>query len=200
MAVIEDFPSIISTLTLAKTLYDCGRFDVVEKYFFDELCWDDYYHNMLVTIEHIFTRYESYYNEDDCYEIMYFEDEVISKYFVYAWEYGKKHDLHFSQNPYVSLADEEVKRWLYVSNCSSWKLSAYVRSKKSAQRSRIFVYIDTSCGCTAHENIAYGLVQLYAWFAEKNTEFDAMKTTASSIEITVPDTHTKEENLGVMAA
>lgn|GEM_PF-1690172 len=175
MSAIEGFDSVISTLILAKTLYDHNRFEIVEKNFSGELCYDNYYVNMLETMSQIFSGHESYYNEDDCLEIMTFEDEVISNYFVNAWKYGKAHDLHYSQNPHVSLAEDVVRQWLYVSNCSSWKLCAHIRSEKSARRSKIFVYIDSSCGCSAHENIAYGLVQLYAWFAAKNTEFESMK-------------------------
>ena len=180
MAEIEGFDSIISTLTLAKSLHDIDRFDIVKNQFFDVLCYDSYYENMLSTISEIFSGYESNYDECDYSEIMSFEDEVISTYFVNAWEFGKKHNLHYNHNPFASFARDEVRKWLHVSSCSSWKLSAYIRSKKSAKKSRIFVYIDTTCGCNAYENIAYGLVQLYAWFVEKNAEFDAMKITAET--------------------
>lgn len=197
MDEFEGFDTILSGLTLAKALYDIGRFDIVERHFFDELHWEDYYHNMLAAISYVFAVHESDYNENDDVEIMSFEDKVISDYFVYAWEYGKKHNIHYSQNPYVSLAHKEVERWLYVSNCSSWKLSAHIRSKESAKKSRIFVYHDTSCGCTAHENIAYGLIQLYAWFVSKNAEFENKE---NAIVPFVPDASTKTEYLEVAAA
>ena len=163
MEGLEGFESIISTLALAKALHDIGKFDIVEEHFFDVLCWDDYFHNVLAAISLIFDIHESGYDNEEDYdtEIMYFKDKVISDYFVHTWEYGKKHNLHYNENPYVSLAHKEVERRLYVSNCSSCRLSAHTRSKESAKKSRIFVYIDTNCGCNAYGNIAYGLIKLY---------------------------------------
>lgn len=197
MEELEGFDSIISTLILAKALHDIGRFDLVEKHFCDVLCWEDFYHNMLAAISIIFTKYEGDYIENDDCEIMSFGDEVISDYFVHAWEYGKKSNLHYSQNPYMTLAQGEVRRWLEVSTCSGWKLSAHIRSKKSAKKSKIFVFHYTSCGCNASENIAYGLIQLYAWFVAKNAEFKNMKTTAVSF---APTISAEAEYQEVMAA
>jgi hypothetical protein len=182
MSEIEGFKSIISTLILAKSLHDIGRFEIAESGFSDQLCWDDYYHNIFAVISRIFSGYESNYSEDNCMEIMCFTDEIISNYFVHAWEYGKLHNLHYSENPYVTEAQNEVRSWLGVSHCSYWKLAAYIRTKKSAQKSKLLVFMDTGCGCNSDEYIAYGLIQLYTWFVAKNAEFDAMKTTMDVAE------------------
>ena len=199
MAEIDGFNSIVSTLVLAKTLYDNDRFDIVEEHFFDALCWDDYYHNICSVISLIFSRYEGDYMEDDATEIMYFGDDVISNYFVNAWDYGKKHNLHYSQNPYVELAHKEVSSWLGVSTCSGAKLCAYVRSEKSAKKSIIVVY-SSNCSCNSHEGIAYGLIQLYSWFVAKNAEFDTMKHDPNAIGLTTSVAGTEESAQGAIAA
>ena len=49
MDEFEGFDVILNGLRLAKALYDIGRFDIVENHFFDELHWDDYYHNIRAT-------------------------------------------------------------------------------------------------------------------------------------------------------
>jgi len=178
MAVIEGFESVLSQMVLAKELYDIDRYDIVEQHFSDELSWDSYYENILGVISSIFSGYHGNYDDDDDTEIMVFEDDNISNYFVYAWEQGKLQKLPYDKNPYLSQAQSEVDRWLNVSNCTGWRLLGYTKTKKKARQSKILVQHYTGCGCNSIENIAYGLIQLYAWFVAKNAEFAAMKATA----------------------
>jgi len=171
---IEDFSAIISTLVLAKELHDIDRFDIVEEQFYDSVCPDGYYHNILSAVSSIFYGFENDYSEESGIEFMSFEDDVISKYFVHAWEYGKLHDQHYSQNPYVAQAQGEIGRWLNNGTCVDWKLLAYIRTKKAAQQTRLLVCM-YSCNCNAIEGVAYGLVKVYGWFAAKCAEFKAME-------------------------
>jgi len=176
---IEGFDTIISSLVLAKKLYDIDRFDIVEQQFFDVLSWDAYFENMMGVISSIFMGYSSDYSDEDATELMTFEDDVISNYFVYAWKYGKLHNIHYSQNPYVEQAHKEVERLLHIGCCVGYKLLAYTRTKKSAQKSRLLVLMGNSCGgCNIYGNVSLALVQLYSWFTNKCAEFETLKIVA----------------------
>jgi hypothetical protein len=201
MAVIEGFESVLSQIMLAKELYDIDRYDVVEQNFFDELSWDSYFENILGVISSIFSGYHGNYDDDEDIENMVFEDDIISKYFVYAWEQGKLQKLPYDKNPYLSQAQSEVERRLNVSNCVGWRLLGYTKTKKKARQSKILVQHYTSCGCNSIEHIAYGLIQLYAWFIEKNAEFETMKITAiPTAEPAVPVISIETEYREVKAA
>jgi len=175
MAEIEGFDAIISTLHLAKELHDIGRFDIVKYQFHNVLCWDGYYENNLNVLSSIFSGFYNDYDEDNDMEFMMFEDDIISEYFVFAWKYGKLHKLSSEQNPYVIQAQDKVRRWLNFSSCTYWKLLAYTKTRKTAQQSKLLIRIYTGCGCNAHEGVAYGLIQLYAWFANMCGEFKALE-------------------------
>ena len=173
MSEIEGFHSIVSSLSLAKKLHDIGRFDVL-KQLDDSLCWDSYYSHMLDVVSSIFSGFKSDYADDDETEFMEFQDDVISNYFIYAWEYGKLHKIHYSQNPYVAQAQDEARNCLNTSCCLDWKLLAYIRTKKAAQKSKVLVCMGNGCGgCCGHENLAHGLIRLYAWFKNKCDELKA---------------------------
>jgi hypothetical protein len=174
---IEGFDNIIEILGLAKELHDIDRYEIVKERFSDVLCWDCYYDDMLSAIASIFEDYQNNYIDDDGIEIMTFMDDVISEYFVHAWEYGKLHNLHYSQNPHVDTAKKEAQRWFQGSCCIDWKLSAYIRTKKAAKQSKLLVLMDTNgCGgCSSYEKVAYGLIRLYVWFKDKCAEFETLK-------------------------
>ena len=187
---IEDFSAIITSLTLAKELYDADRFDIVRQGFHDVLCGYSYYENIMVVTSSIFSGFCTTYNEENETDIMTFEDDVISDYFIYAMEYGKQHKLPHDQNPYVSQAHDEVRRWLNCSSCVDWKLLAYTKTKKAAKKSKLLVCIFLSCGCNAQEGVAYGLIQLYSWFKYKSDEFKVADVKRS--EVPTETTETKE--------
>jgi len=171
MAEIESISTITSLLHLAKALHDVDRFDVVKKHFFDALDSDCYFENALEVLANLFEGFDTVCNEYDGHEIMFFGDKIISTYFTYAWEHGKRNKIPYTENPYVAQAQQAARNWLNVSHCSDWKLLGYTKTKKAAQKSRLLVLIDYNCGCFAQEHIAYGLVQLYGWFAEKCADF-----------------------------
>jgi len=197
MAEIEGFQSIVNSLSIAKKLYDIGRFDVLEQ-LDNSLCWDSYYTHMLDVVSSIFSGYKSDYADDDETEFMEFQDDVISNYFIHAWEYGKSHKIHYSQNPYVAQAQDEARNCLNTSCCLDWKLLAYIRTKKAALKSKVLVCMGNGCGgCCGHENLAHGLIQLYTWFKNKCDELEA---SSGKSEVDVSIIRAKPEDLEVMAA
>lgn len=168
--IIEGFECTISTLFLAKALHTLGRYDIVKREFYDEVCLDTYYENIIGVISSVFSGY--YSNCDDDYtDTMIFEDNVISEYFLHAHKQIKLQKLDFDKNPYVIEAQEEVQKWLTFSYCTGHKLLAYTKTEKTARQSRLIVFHDTCCGCNAYEHIAHGLVKLYGWFKKKCAEF-----------------------------
>jgi len=197
IAEIEGFHSIINSLSLAKKLHDIDRFDVLAQ-FDNALCWDSYYSHMLDVTSSIFNGFKSDYAEDDETEYMEFEDDIISNYFIHAWEYGKSHKIHYSLNPYVTQAQNEAQNCLNTSCCIDWKLLAYIRTRKSAQKSKLIVCMSNGCGgCCGHENLAHGLIRLYTWFENKCDEFEAL---LSKPKTDVSVIHAESERLEVMAA
>jgi len=173
---IECFDYYIGMLALAKALHDIDRFDIVENHFEDKMCSDSYYENVLNVIAHIFTGHEEIYDESDGTELLFFGDDVISDYFVHAWEYGIQNNIPYKENPYVAQAKEEARGWFTLGCCLEWKLASYVRTKKSARQSQLIILIGNGCGnCAMHENVAYGLIQMYAWFSVKCAEFKELK-------------------------
>ena len=187
---LDEFDTVIYTLHLAKELFDMGRVDVLEQ-FCDEISYDWHYENLFTIMTSIFERNYNNFDEEDYYEFWLFEDDVISNYFIYAFEYGKRNKLPHDQNPYVVQAQDEVRSRLYISNCVDWKLLAYTKTKKTARQSKLVVYHYTDCGCNALEGIAYGLIRLYGWFTEKCTEITALEMAQKDAplkrtELTVP--------------
>lgn len=195
---IEGFGTILSSLTLAKNLHDIDRFDIVEQQFSDELCWDDYYQNLLGVMSSIFTGFD---NSCDDYEseVMVFTDDIISDYFVHAWEHGKLYNLSFDQNPYISQAREVVQRWLDFSYCVDWKLLAYAKTKRAARRSKLIVSL-YQCGCNADFGVAFGLIKLYAWFRDKCAEFKALEDIPDKVKESTFIKQTKSNTWEAMAA
>ena len=196
---IEGFEAILTTLTLAKELHDVNRFEIVQRYFFDVLCWDGYYENILEVIASIFTGYYSKYDDDYDMDISIFYDDVISNYFIYAWEYGQQHKLQYDQNPYVTQAQNEVRDWLNGSTCVDWRLLSYTKTKKTARQSKLIICI-ANCSCNAIEHVAYSLIQLYSWFANKCEEFKALKAVQSINHDEIPLTCTNPSTQEVTAA
>ena len=172
MVEIEGFDSIISTLTLAKELYDIDRFDIVQEQFFDTLHYDSYYENIFGVLQSVFSGFHSTYDDDDDVECMIFTDDCISRYYEIAWEYGRSHNIRHDKNPYVIDAKNEAIRWLTGCFSTGYKLLGYTKTKKTAKQSKLIVYIG-NCSCDCHGNLALGLIQLYQFFRSKCAEFDS---------------------------
>jgi hypothetical protein len=183
---IEGFDAIISTLTLAKNLYDIDRFDIVKEQFFDILSYESYLENIVGAITSIFSGYYNDYDDDDDddAEVMIFTDEYIGRYFEMAWEYGRSNNVRHEDNPYVTEAESQVRRWLTFCLSMGFKLLGYTKTKKAARQSKLIVYLSV-CDCDCHTKLAYGLIQLYQFFREKCIEFDK-RTTALTALTTAP--------------
>ena len=175
---IEGYDTIITSIILAKALHDYDRFDIVQKHFDDELCWDSCCFNIYNIMSHVFSGCESYYAENSETNHLTFWDDVISNYFTYAWEYGRRKNQPYIQNEYVAQAKQEINAWFSGSCCVEWKLLAYVRTKKTAQQSKLYISAGGCGNCDLQGVIAYGLIQLYEWFKDKCDEFKAMEEAA----------------------
>ena len=126
---------------------------------------------MLGVISSVSSGYYNDYDDGNEEEIMIFEDDVISDYFTYAWEFGKKTNTPHDKNPYVTEAKREADNRLSFCYSTGWKLLGYTKTKRTARQSKLVVYVGM-CECDCHTKLAYGLVQLYKWFYDKCTEFE----------------------------
>ncbi len=135
---VDGFNEVIGTITLAKALHDAGRFDVIQQ-FDDALCYDTWFEYMAVVISSVFTSFYNGYCDGDETEIMIFMDNVISRYYTLAYEYGKAHKVPHNQNPYIIEAEHEVNRWLNFSYCIDWELLGYTNSRRAAKESKLIV-------------------------------------------------------------
>lgn len=192
---IEGFSEILDIITLAKELHDIGRYDIVKEHFFNTLCYDSWMENMYGTISSVFSRFYSNYSDYSEEEIMIFEDDVISDYFTYAWEFGKKTNTPYDKNPYVIEAKNKADRSLSFCYSTGWKLLGYTKTKKTAKQSKLIVYVGM-CSCDCHTHLAYGLVQLYKWFSDKVAEFGKSEVRSVNSEGLTPNSEFEE----VMAA
>lgn len=183
MAEIEGFDSIISTLTLAKELYDIDRFDIVQEQFSDTICYDSYYESIFSVIQSIFSGFHSIYDDDDDVECMIFTDYYISRYYEIASEYGRRHNVSHDENPYVIEAKNEANRWLTGCYSTGWRLLDYTKTRKAAKQSKLIVYIG-NCTCDCHGSIAQGLIQLYQFFSSKCAEFDTRMVDVAGVKQT----------------
>ncbi len=172
---IVGFGEIIGTITLAKELYDIGRYDIVKNQFYNTLCYDYWYENMYGVISSVFSGFYSDHIDDDETELMIFTDDCLSDYYTYAWEFGKKNNIPYDKNPYVIEANDEVYRQLSFCYSLGWKLLGYTKTKNIAKQSKLIIYIGM-CECDSHSHLAYSLVRLYKWFSAKCAEFAKTKT------------------------
>ena len=192
---IEGFEAITDIVFLAKRLHDIGRHDII-RHFPNELCWDNNFEAALTTLSMIFSDWHSNFDDDEQVETMVFEDELISDYFVRAWEYGQSHKQqynnrpngqqpknlkaqkkrhYYDQNPYVVNARAEVAGLLSFSNCVDWKLLGHTKTKELAKKSKLIVHM-YSCSCCCHDVMANRLIHIYSWFKDRQDEFLAGKT------------------------
>lgn len=167
---IEGFNEIISTITLAKELHSIGRYDIVQKQFFDTVSWDSYFENMLGAIMSVFSGFYSNYDDGNETERMIFTDYVISDYFNLAYEYGRKYKIPHAKNPFVIEAESEARRCLNFCYTMDWALLSYTKTKRAARKSKLII-LTCAYEFAEHDYLAYGLLKLYTWFADKCTEF-----------------------------
>ncbi|GHV13421.1 hypothetical protein FACS1894219_08190 [Clostridia bacterium] len=167
---IEGFSEVSEIITLAKELYDIGRYDIVENHFFDTLSYDVWLEDMYGAVTSVFSGFYNCYDDCDEADMMIFTDDVISDYYCIAWEYGRSHNVPHEENPFVTAAKEEARRWLSGCYSMDFKLLGYTKTRKTAKQSKLIVYVGM-CECDCHTRLAYNLVQLYKWFSDKVAEF-----------------------------
>jgi hypothetical protein len=163
---IDGFSEITASLSLAKELYDMGRYDMVQKQFCETLTYDAWYENTYGVITEAFTGFYSDYSDGNEVERMIFSDACISGYYRIAWEYGRSHNVPHDKNPFVIEAENVVRRWLCFSYSLDWALLGYTKTKKAADKSKLIVYTHT-CEFCEYDHLAYGLLRLYRFFMEK---------------------------------
>ena len=189
---IEGFGEVAGIITLAKELHEVGRFDIVKNQFFDTLCYDAWFENVIGVISSVFSGFYSDYDDGDEAEIMIFTDDLISDYFTYAWEFGIKTNTPYDKNPYVTEAKRETDRLLSYCYSMGWKLLGYTKTRRTAKQSKLIVYI-AACQCDCQTKLARGLIQLYQWFRDKVEEFKSLNLLPIRAEV-------ETGNLEVMAA
>jgi hypothetical protein len=169
---IDGFNDIISILVLAKELHDIDRSDIVREYFFDTLCCDSYFEDIIGILSAIFPVFYSNYDDDEGTDCMIFSGGNISRYYEMAWEYGRSHNVSHDKNPYVIAAEGEVRTRLNFCYSLGWNLLGYTKTKKTAKQSKLIVYT-SACDCDCHDQLAYELIQLYKFFEDKCAEFES---------------------------
>ena len=167
---IEGFNEVLSVVRLAKNLRDMGRADTVTKCFHDVIDYDGYWDSMYALLESVFSGYDTSYNADGDEEVMVFTDNVISEYYVSAWEYGKRHRIPHNLNPLVTAAEHEARKHLGYCYSMSWRLCGYTKTRAAARRSKLIVY--STCDSCALDQLAYSLLRLYAWFKNQCEELE----------------------------
>ena len=168
MAEIEGFTEIISIIGIAKLLHDIGRFDIVKERFIDTLSYDTWTEDMWEVITSVFSGFDC--GCDGETEILIITDDLITDYFIRAWEYGKKTDTPPGKNPYVIEAENEARQCLNYSYNMDCKLLGYTKTKRAARKSKLVI-----CTCAPEfcefDCLAYGLVHLYEWFKDRRASF-----------------------------
>ncbi len=160
---IDGFNNIMTTVGLAKELYEMGRFEVVKTYFLDELCYDSYFENMMTATYSIFSNFDSNYSDENEIECMTFSDDVITEYYRLAGEYGRKHKIYHNDNQYVELANLQVKHFLNFSYSMDFKLLGYTKNNKASKKSKLLVFTYAYDFCE-HDALAFALLKIYKWF------------------------------------
>jgi len=168
MAEIENFGEIIGIIGIAKFLHDIDRFDIVKERFLDTLSYDTWTENMWEVITSIFSGFCGGCNDET--EIMKFTDDVITDYFIHAWEYGKKTNTPHGMNQYVIEAENEAHRCLNFTYNMDWRMLGYTKSRRAARKSKLVIYASAEEFCE-YDCLAYGLVRLYKWFKDKRASF-----------------------------
>ena len=161
---IEGFAEIFNTIYIAKKLYDMDKYDLVERNFYDVPCLDAYYESMYALIPDLFEYCYGRYSERRGFELVVLSAPVIVDFYTLAGEYGRKHKVSDDANPYISEAEEQVRRWLDFSYCLDWKLEGHTEPKRPFHsRLALFLYQDdwVDVGC-----LAYGLIEIYEWFSD----------------------------------
>lgn len=162
--VIEGFDEICSTVFIARKLFAMGKYELVEKCFFDTVDFDTYYEDMYLLMENLFGWYDSWYYGRQNMEMYVMSDSVIADFYVLAGKFGRNYNIQEENNPYLKEAQKQVQKRLNFSYCLDWKLMGHTEPKRPFHsRLAVFVYLDdwVDIGC-----LVYGLIEIYEWFSD----------------------------------
>ena len=166
---VDGFNEIFNVVYIAKKLYDMGKYELVTESFFDSLDYDVYYENMYGLISNLYEYHHCRYYENRYLELHILSDPIIVDFYVLAGKYGKHNGISSTNNPYIIAAEQETHNNLNISHCLDWKLMGYTEPKRPFH-SRLGLFISQECGCLDLGCLAYRLVELYEWFADKCAE------------------------------
>jgi hypothetical protein len=162
---IDGFGNVTNMLYIAKRLYDIGRYELIERNFFDELHYDAYYENLYGLIEEVFEYHHCNYSESQYRELHVFSGPVIVDFYTLSGEYGQRNNIPESLNPYIMEAERQARCHFNFSYCLDWILTGYTKPKrKFHSRLGLLIYQDDYVDLS---QLAYGLVELYSWFSDQ---------------------------------
>ena len=166
---VDGFNEIFNVVDIAKKLHDMGKYELVTESFYDVLDIDVYYENMYSLMQNLFGYYNCRYCEERGFELHILSDTVIVDFYVLAGKYGRRNNIPNIENPYLKAADKEVNDNLNISHCLGWKLMGHTDPKRPFH-SRLGLFISQECGCLDMGCLAYSLIEIYEWFADKCVE------------------------------
>ena len=166
---VDGFNEIFNVIYIAKKLYDMGRYELVTESFFDVVEYDTYYDGMYELMANIFEYHDCRFYESRGIDLHILSDKVIVDFFILAGKYGKRNNIPDEDNPYIEAAQEEVGENLNISHELEWKLMGHTEPKRPFH-SRLGLFISYECGCLELGVLAYRLIEIYEWFADKCVE------------------------------
>ena len=169
---VDGYDEIMHMFTIAKKLYDMGRYDIVKSCFSNVPDFDDYYFGMNCLVDSFFEYSTSKYYEYRNEELLVVSASEIVDFYVLAGEYGKINNIQDNANPYILDAQKEVSKSLTISHCMDWLLMGHTEPKRPFH-SRIGIFISHDCGCADIGVIAYRLIELYEWYQQNCVELKA---------------------------
>lgn len=163
--VIEGFDEICNTVSIAKKLFDMGKYELVETCFFDVVDFDTYFEDMYLLMEKLFGWYNSWYYGRQNVEVYVMSDPVLADFYILSGEYGRRHQIADENNAYILEAQNQVDSCLNLSYCIDWKLMGHTHPKRPFQsRLAVFLYPEdwgVDLGC-----LVYALIEIYEWFSD----------------------------------
>ena len=170
----EGMQELFNVVYIAKKLHDIGKYELVTSSFYDSLDYDVYYENVYNLIPNLFEYGYSNYYERRGIELHVLSDPVIVDFYIMAGRYGKRNNISDKDNPHIQEAEKEVQDNLMISHCLDWKLMGYTEPKRG-YHSRLALFISYECDCLDIGCLAYRLIEIYEWFANKCAELKAIE-------------------------
>lgn len=162
---IEGFDEMLTTIYIAKQLYDMGKYRLAEASFSDTLHYDFYYENMYGLIENLFEHHYCRYFENRYMELHVLSDPVMVDFYTLAGEYGRRNGVPDEANPYIKAAEQQARKHFNFSYCLDWMLIGHTKPRRPFHsRLGLFIYQDDYVDFGL---LAYQLIELYGWFSDQ---------------------------------